>query len=78
MVQLMDIAVHGGVLLLQGACGVGKTSLALECAHRLPRALGLARHFAIPTAEAIESGEPVWWSFAIDASVCLPPLESPN
>lgn len=39
MKRLMEVASQGGTLLLEGATGVGKTSLALECAHRLPRAL---------------------------------------
>jgi tetratricopeptide (TPR) repeat protein len=38
MSALMEVACHGGVMVLEGASGVGKTSLALECAHRLPRA----------------------------------------
>lgn len=38
MMVLMQVAAGGGALLLEGATGVGKTSLALECAHRLPRA----------------------------------------
>ena len=38
LAELLDTAVHGGILLLEGPCGAGKTSLALECAHRLPRA----------------------------------------
>ena len=38
LAEVLETAVQGGVLLLEGACGTGKTSLALECAHRLPRA----------------------------------------
>lgn len=36
--ELLETSVQGGLLLLEGAAGSGKTSLALECAHRLPRA----------------------------------------
>ncbi|MBX3166153.1 MAG: winged helix-turn-helix domain-containing protein [Candidatus Eremiobacteraeota bacterium] len=42
LAELLDTAVQGGVLLLEGARGSGKTSLALECAHRLPRARWLS------------------------------------
>ncbi|MFN8609261.1 MAG: winged helix-turn-helix domain-containing protein [Vulcanimicrobiota bacterium] len=38
LAEMLETAVQGGVLLLEGPCGAGKTSLALECAHRLPAA----------------------------------------
>ena len=67
LAELLETAVQGGVLLLEGASGSGKTSLALECAHRLPQARWLScwPQRSLPHPETLE--EPLF----VDHIECL-------